>query len=159
MESLLEQSDKVRQKGRYWRKIRNIIFLVFLFGFVCWGVIKYYYPVEEGIETGKIEHVVYKGLMFKTYEGLLIRLEGKMIKEGERSTNEFVFSVAKKDLAEKLMHAGGKTVELRYTKYLGAIPWRGKSRYIVNELIRISGDKDELELKDIINGSDSFVSE
>ena len=152
MESLLEQSDKVRQKGRYWRKVRNIIFLVFLFGFFCWGAVKYYYPVEEGIETGRIDQVVYKGLVFKTYEGKLIRLEAKTSKEGEDPSNEFVFSVAKKSFAENLMHAGGKTVELHYSKYLGAIPWRGNSRYIVDDIISISDEKEELEIKDIVDG-------
>ena len=157
MKSLLEQSDKVRQKGRYWRKIRNTVFLVLLFGFFCWGAIKYYYPVEEGIETGKIDHVVYEGLAFKTYEGKLIRLETKTSKAGEEPSYEFVFSVAKKSFAENLMRAGGKTVELHYSKYLGTIPWRGNSRYIVDDIVSISDEKDELEIKDIIDGSNKLA--
>ena len=147
MESLLEKSNIVRQKGRYWRKIRNIVFLVLLIGFFCWGGIKYYYPYEEGIETGKLNFVVYKGFVFKTYEGKLIRTEEKMSEEGDVLPNEFEFTIAKKSIAEKLMHAGGKLVELHYTKYLGAIPWRGGSRFVVDEIVDISEEKEPFEME------------
>ena len=54
MESLFEKSNIARQKGRYWRRIRNSAFLILLFGFFSWGAIRYYYPVEEGFETGEL---------------------------------------------------------------------------------------------------------
>lgn len=142
MESLLEQSDVARQKGRRWRKIRNIVFFVFIFGFLIWGGIRYYYPFAEGVKSGKLNYVVYKGLVFKTYEGKLIQSGIKPSEEGGIQSNEFIFSVAKKEIAEKLMHAGGKTVELHYTEYFGAIPWRGYSRYVVDEIVSISGEDD-----------------
>ena len=147
MESLLEKSNIARQKGRYWRKIRNIVFLVLLFGFFCWGAIKYYYPYEEGVEIGKLNYVVYKGFVFKTYEGKLIRTEEKISEEGDVLSSEFEFSIAKKSVAEKLMHAGGKTVELHYTKYLGAIPWRGCSRFVVDRIVGISEEKEPYEIE------------
>ena len=143
MESLLEQTDIVRQKGRRWRKIRNIIVLVFLTGFFAWGGIRYYYPFAEGVKSGKLNYVVYKGFVFKTYEGKLIQSGIKASESGGIQSNEFEFSVAKKDVAEKLMHAGGKTVELHYKEYFGAIPWRGYSRYVVDDIVSISDDKDD----------------
>ena len=143
MESLLEQSDIVRQKGRRWRKIRNFIFLFFIFSFFAWGGIKYYYPFAEGVKSGKLNYVVYKGLVFKTYEGKLIQSGISSSESGGVQSNEFVFSVAKKDIAERLMHAGGKTVELHYTEYFGAIPWRGYSKYVVDDIVSISDDKDD----------------
>lgn len=144
MESLLEQSDKARQKGRRWRKIRNITFLVFVLGFLIWGGIKYYYPFAEGVKSGKLNYVVYKGLVFKTYEGKLIQsgIKPSDVSGGVQS-NEFVFSVARKEIAEELMRAGGKTVELHYKEYFGAIPWRGYSRYVVDDIVSISDDKDD----------------
>ena len=148
MESLLVKTDIVRQKGRRWRKIRNIIFLVILTGFVSWGGIRYYYPFAEGVKSGKLNYVVYKGLVFKTYEGKLIQSGIRSSEAGGIQSNEFVFSVAKKDIAEKLMHAGGKTVELHYTEYFGAIPWRGYSRYVVDEIVSISDEKEKSELID-----------
>ncbi|MDR0575917.1 MAG: hypothetical protein LBG96_18150 [Tannerella sp.] len=153
MESLLEQSDVVRQKGRRWRKIRNIIFLVLFFGFIIWGAIRYYYPFAEGVKSGKLNYVVYKGLVFKTYEGKLIQSGIKSSGEGGIQSNEFVFSVAKKDVAEKLIHAGGKTVELHYTEYFGAIPWRGYSRYVVDEIVSISNEENATGNEEVSEGS------
>ncbi len=153
MESLLEQSDVARQKGRRWRKIRNIIFLVLFFGFIIWGAIRYYYPFAEGVKSGKLNYVVYKGLVFKTYEGKLIQSGIKSSQEGGIQSNEFVFSVAEKDVAEKLMHAGGKTVELHYTEYFGAIPWRGYSRYVVDKIVSISDEKESTEIEEVSGDS------
>ncbi len=149
MESLLEQSDVARQKGRRWRKVRNIIFLVLFSGFLIWGVIRYYYPFAEGVKSGKLNYVVYKGLVFKTYEGKLIQSGIKSSDGGGIQSNEFVFSVAEKDVAEKLMHAGGKTVELHYTEYFGAVPWRGYTRYIVDKIVSISADSDSTEIESV----------
>lgn len=153
MESLLEQSDVARRKGRRWRKVRNIIFLVVFFGFLIWGGIRYYYPFAEGVKSGKLNYVVYKGLVFKTYEGKLIQSGIKSSEAGGIQSNEFVFSVSKKDIAEKLMHAGGKTVELHYTEYFGAIPWRGYSRYVVDDIVSISDEKDTPEIGDFAGTS------
>ncbi|MDR2774214.1 MAG: hypothetical protein LBC19_05640 [Tannerella sp.] len=150
MESLLEQSDVARRKGRRWRKIRNIIFVVLFSGFVIWGAIRYYYPYAEGVKSGKLNYVVYKGLVFKTYEGKLILYGIKSPESEGVQPDEFVFSVAEKDIAEKLMHAGGKTVELHYTEYLGAIPWRGYSRYIVDEIVSITEEPEMPEIMDTV---------
>ena len=150
MESLLEQSDVARQKGRYWRKIRNIIFLVLFFGFIAWGGIRYYYPFAEGVKSGKLNYVVYKGFVFKTYEGKLIQSGIRTSDAGGIQSNEFVFSVAKKDIAEELMRAGGKTVELHYTEYFGAVPWRGYSRYVVDKIVSISDEREGAEMIDNI---------
>jgi len=142
MESLLEKSNIARQKGRYWRKIRNISFLVLLLGFFCWGGLRFYYPIEKGTETGKLNFVVYQGQVFKTYEGMLIRSEQKSAIDGEVMPAEFEFSVAKKSIAEQLMQAGDKTLEIRYSKYFGSLPWRGSSCYVVNGIVAISEEID-----------------
>jgi hypothetical protein len=138
MKSLLEQSDAARREGRRWRRIRNLFLLVVFLAFILWGAIRYYYPWEEGVVSGKLNHVVYQGLVFKTYEGKLILSGVHLPDTGGVRSNEFVFSIAKRPVAEKLMHAGGKTVELHYTEYFAAIPWRGYSRYVVDEIIRIT---------------------
>ena len=140
----------IRQKGRRWRKIRNIVFLVLFFGFFIWGGISYYYPYARGIKTGKLNFVVYKGLVFKTYEGKLIQSGIKSSKDGGIQSNEFVFSIANKSIAEKLMHAGGRTVELHYTEYFRALPWRGYSRYVVDGIVNISDEREGYDIEDLI---------
>ena len=150
MESLLEQTDKIRQKGRRWRKIRNSTFLILFAGFIGWGGISYYYPFAKGIKTGKLNFVVYKGLIFKTYEGKLIQSGFNPSLDDGLQSYEFEFSIAKKSIAEQLMRAGGKTVEVHYTEYFKAIPWRGYSRFVVDGIVNILDEKDEYIPEDAI---------
>ncbi|MCD8186648.1 MAG: hypothetical protein LUD68_09485, partial [Rikenellaceae bacterium] len=75
---------------------------------------------------------------FKTYEGKLIQSGFRTTDQNGIASNEFVFSIADKSLAEALMTAGGQVVELRYKEYFGALPWRGYSKYIVDEILNIT---------------------
>ena len=151
MESLLEQSNIARQKGRYWRKIRNIVFLVLFFGFISWGGISYYYPYSKGTKTGKLNRLVIEGLVFKTYEGDLILSGKESAADGDIQLSEFEFSIAKKKIYDKLNFVGNKTVELKYTEYFKAIPWRGCSRYVVNDIVNIFDEKEPFE-RELIAG-------
>ena len=152
MESLLEHTERIRQKGRRWRKIRNIVFLVLLVGLIAWGAILFYCPYSEGTKSGKLDYVVRKGVIFKPYEGKLILKESESTeKEGGSRSGEFVFSVAKKDIAVRLMQSGGKTVELHYKEYFKTPPWRGSSKYVVDEIVGISDEKEiEIYEKDVL---------
>ena len=150
MESLLEQTDRARQKGRRWRKIRNLVALVLFSGIVIFGLIRYYYPYSKGIMKGKLEYVVYKGVIFKTYEGKLMLPErDSQANASDNPSKVFVFSISKKKVAETLMRAGGKTMELQYTEYFKSIPWRGNSKYVVDGIVGIADEK-EIHEKDII---------
>ena len=40
-------------------------------------------------------------------------------------------------VADSLMRCSGKTVELHYKEYLGALPWRGMEKYIVDGIISV----------------------
>jgi len=155
MESLFEQTNLIRQKGRRWRKIRNIVFMVLFFGFFIWGGISYYFPFATGTKTGKLYHLVPEGKVFKAYEGKLIQTESSCSDNGDEQSNEFIFSVAKKSIAVKLMYTGGKTIELHYSQYFKAIPWRGYSRYVVDGIVNISEDKEEYNIEDAVR---EFIS-
>lgn len=120
-----------------WRKFRNTAALIFTAGLILFFAIRFYYPFGEGVKTGQLNYVVYKGVIFKTYEGKLIQSGFRSNKSGGLQSNEFVFSVTDKDIAEKLMKAGGQVVELRYKEYFGTLPWRGYSKFIVKEIISI----------------------
>jgi hypothetical protein len=100
--------------------------------------VRFYYPFGEGVKAGQLNYVVYKGYVFKTYEGKLIQsgLKSGSI-GGQIQSNEFVFSVSDKAVAEKLMLAGGQEVDLHYKEYLGTLPWRGYSKYVVDSIIAI----------------------
>lgn len=130
------------KKGKHpkWRKLRNITIIVSIIGFALFFTIRFYYPFGEGVKTGQLNYVVHKGVLFKTYEGKLIQSGFRSNREGGLQSNEFVFSVTNKDIAERLMKAGGQIVELRYKEYFGTLPWRGYSKFIVNEIISIEND-------------------
>ena len=90
------------------------------------------------MNAGDINYFQKEGLLFKTYEG-------KMIQSGFKSgsnaakiqSNEFKFSVTDEKVAEKLMRASGKHVELRWKRYMGTLPWRGNSQFVATEVLSV----------------------
>jgi len=120
------------------RKFVGITTLIILVaaGLLFWW--RFYFPFgEKGVKAGELNFVVYKGYVFKTWEGRLIQAGYKSQVPGSVQSNEFEFSVTNEAIAEKLRLSSGKQVELSYTEYLGAIPWRGNSKYIVDSIISI----------------------
>ena len=119
--------------GRFVFIIVSIIILV-LGGIFFY---KYYFVFGQGVKAGELNYFVNKGFVFKTYEGKLIQsgYRGKVV--GTIQSNEFQFSVSNERVAQQLMTASGKVVELHYKEYLGAIPWRGYSPFIVDSVISI----------------------
>jgi len=98
---------------------------------------KFYFVFGKGVKAGELNYFVQKGYVFKTYEGKLIQSGYKGRAAGTIQSNEFQLSVASERVAQQLMTASGKTVELHYREYLGAIPWRGYSPFIVDSVISI----------------------
>src|SRR5688572_24241728 len=96
---------------------------------------RYYWVFGEGVKAGQLNFVVKKGYIFKTYEGKLIQSGFRSGVAGSIQSYEFEFSVANPQIADQLMHNSGKEVELHYREYLGAIPWRGNSNYIVDSIL------------------------
>ena len=100
--------------------------------------IKFCFVYSEGINEGDINYFQKEGFIFKTYEG-------KMIQTGYNSknsnatiqSNEFKFSVTEDAIADTLMRCSGKNVELRWKRYMGTLPWRGNSEYVVTEVLSI----------------------
>ena len=119
------------------KRVRNILLLLIVLGLIVFVGIRYYYPYGEGVKNGQLNFVVYKGILFKTYEGRLIQTGFRSERAGNIQSNEFNFSIADPKIAEELMKAGGRVVDLRYKEYFGALPWRGYSKYIVYEIINI----------------------
>lgn len=123
----------VMKKKIFW--IAGIVVVLLLAAFVY---VKFYFVFGEGVKAGELNFVVYKGYLFKTYEG-------KVIQAGFNSKNrttaiqsyEFEFSITDEALADSLMRCSGNMVELHYKEYLGALPWRGQQKYIVDGIIAV----------------------
>jgi len=45
--------------------------------------------------------------------------------------------VEDKEIAQQLMVASGKIVQLHYREYFGTLPWRGYTKFIVDSIITI----------------------
>lgn len=96
---------------------------------------RFYFVFGEGVKSGELNYVVYKGVLFKTYEGKLIQSGIRSKTAGAIQSYEFEFSVDNEALARELMLLGGRNVELHYKEYFGALPWRGFTKFIVDSIV------------------------
>ena len=99
---------------------------------------KFFFVLGEGVKAGELNQIVYKGWVWKTYEGRLIQTGFRGSKQGSGiQSNEFNFSVVDKAVADSLMRCSGRLVELRYKEYNGMLPWRGMQKYVVYEILYV----------------------
>ena len=120
-------------------KVITIIVAILLFVAAGWIYIKFYFVFGTGVKAGELNQIVYKGWVWKTYEGRLIQTGFKGARGGGSiQSNEFNFSVVRKDVADSLMRCSGKMVELHYKEYNGALPWRGMQKYVVDSIVSVS---------------------
>lgn len=120
------------------RKIVTIVSVIAVIALAAFIYFKFYFVFGEGVKAGNLNFVVYKGYVFKTYEG-------KVIQAGFTGRNnttsiqsyEFEFSITDKTIADSLMRCSGREVELHYKEYLGALPWRGMQKYTVDDIIAV----------------------
>lgn len=117
--------------------IFSLILVVVLVIFIYW---RYYYVFGEGVKAGELNYMVKKGYVFKTYEGKLIQSGLRSRTPGSVASYEFEFSVTSDSIANILMLNSGKVFELHYKEYIGKLPWRGHSVYVVDKIINM---KDE----------------
>ncbi len=101
--------------------------------------IRYYFVFGEGVKAGELNQVMYKGWVWKTYEGRIIQTGFRGSKTGSGiQSNEFEFSVTDKAVADSLMRCGGKMVELHYKEYRHPLPWRGMQNKVVDQILSVS---------------------
>lgn len=117
------------------KKFGVISALIVVVGLLIFCYFRFYFVFGEGVKSGELNYVVYKGLFFKTYEGKLIQSGLRSKGVGTIQSYEFEFSVENPELAEKLMLQSGRTLELHYKEYFGALPWRGFTKYVVDSII------------------------
>ena len=120
-------------------KVITIIVIVLLLAAAAFVWFKFYFVLGSGVKAGELNQIVYKGWIWKTYEGRLIQTGFRSNRQaGSIQSNEFNFSVVDKAVADSLMLCSGKNVELHYKEYNGWLPWRGMQRYIVDRIVSIS---------------------
>ena len=105
---------------------------------------RFYFVFGEGVKSGELNYVVYKGVLFKTYEGKVIQSGIRSKAAGTVQSYEFEFSVENERLARELMLQGGRTLELHYKEYFGALPWRGFTKFVVDSIVSVEPDSRQI---------------
>ena len=118
------------------KKFVGILIAVLILGLAVFCYFRFWFVFGEGVRSGELNYVVYKGVIWKTYEGKLIQTGIKTQTSGVQS-NTFDFSIADKEIAERLMTESGKVMDLHYKEYFGRLPWRGHTKYIVDDILAI----------------------
>ena len=130
------QNTEKKKSGVFGKILAWLLIIVFLTvgGFLYY---KYYFVFGEGVKSGYLNFAVKKGNLFKTYEGKLIQ-EGLRAQTGSGvSSNEFEFSIENDSIFKILELNSGKYFDLHYKEYHGVLPWRGNTRYVVDQVINM----------------------
>ena len=124
----------MRTTGKIVTTIVSLLLLA-LAGFVYF---RFFFVYSEGTNEGDINYFQREGFIFKTYEG-------KMIQTGYNShntsatiqSNEFKFSVEDERIAKQIDNNSSRQVKLHWKRYLGTLPWRGNSQFVVDSIISV----------------------
>ena len=110
----------------------SVIVVLALAGFIFF---KFCFVYSEGVNEGDINYFQKEGFIFKTYEGKMIQTGLKSSKnQGAIQSNEFKFSVVDERVARKIEEGANTGVKLHWKRYLGTLPWRGNSQFIVDSI-------------------------
>ncbi len=127
-----EYSEKPKKRG-IGRKILTTLSIILVLAVAGFVFFKFFYVFGSGVKAGELNLFVYKGYVFKTYEGRLIQAGyNSQNSNATIQSNEFNFSVKDENVARQLERCAGKIVELHYKEYLGTLPWRGMTKYVVD---------------------------
>ncbi|HBG40863.1 MAG TPA: hypothetical protein DDZ96_13460 [Porphyromonadaceae bacterium] len=132
-----------RSKKVLWWFLGILVLALSIFFYV-----RYYYVFGTGVKSGELNYLIYKGVVFKTYEGKLIQSGFRADRPGGLQSNQFDFSVENEEVAKRLMISSGKDVQLHYKEYFAPLPWRGYTRYIVDSIITIEESVQEPPLEE-----------
>ena len=141
-----EYSEKPKKRG-IGRKILTTLSIILVLAVAGFVFFKFFYVFGSGVKAGELNLFVYKGYVFKTYEGRLIQAGyNSQNSNATIQSNEFNFSVKDENVARQLERCAGKIVELHYKEYLGILPWRGMTKYVVDSVYSVTSVK---ELRDL----------
>lgn len=129
--------DDLKPTKRKSRKALKWFIAILVIALGIFVYVKFYYVFGTGVKSGELNYIVYKGVVFKTYEGKLIQTGYRADKPGGLQSNQFDFSIEDEEIAKELMLLSGKNVQLHYKEYFGVIPWRGYTKFIVDSIVAV----------------------
>ena len=119
-------------------KIVTIMTTLAVVALAIFVYVKFFFVYSQGVNEGDINYFQNEGFIFKTYEG-------KMIQTGYNSrnssatiqSNEFKFSVVDEQVAREIETNSSRQIKLHWKRYLGTLPWRGNSEYVVDSVVSV----------------------
>jgi|SRR5690606_33239021 len=134
----MTNNTETKQSKGFLGKILGWLLIIILLVGGGYTYYRYYFVFGEGVKSGYLNYAVKKGNLFKTYEGKLIQEGFGSAKMGTGiSSNEFEFSVENDSIFKILEINSGKYFDLHYKEFHGTLPWRGNTRYIVDQVINM----------------------
>ena len=119
-------------------KIIAIVSALAVVALAVFVYVKFFFVYSQGVNEGDINYFQNEGFIFKTYEG-------KMIQTGYNSrntsatiqSNEFKFSVEDEQVARQIENSSSRQIKLHWKRYLGVLPWRGNSQFVVDSVVYV----------------------
>ncbi|MFN4082752.1 MAG: 6-phosphogluconate dehydrogenase [Bacteroidia bacterium] len=133
----LNNDNFLNKTAKKLKKITRIGLIILILVFVIFMLFAYYGSYSTGVRAGKVIKVSKRGFIFKTWEGQLdIESFGAIKNSNNQFTQTFDFSVLNDETAKELEKAAlsGKRVNLHYTEKYIKLPWRGETKYFVDEV-------------------------
>ena len=119
-------------KSRIWWWLAAFGLII---GILITVYIRWFQPYSENaVQYGYVENIEHKGMLFKTFEGTLLPYKNLMdttrVYEGD-----FHFSTTDERVAVTLrkMQYAHRPVRVVFKTYLGRVPWRGDTKYMIVE--------------------------
>ncbi len=107
--------------------------------------VKFCFVYGEGVNEGDINYFQKEGFLFKTYEGKMILRGFKAPSGGNIQSNELKFSVKDERVAKQIEEGSNIGVKLHWKRYLGTLPWRGNSQYVVDSVYFIRSSSEPVQ--------------
>ena len=117
-------------------KVITWVSLIIVLGLALFVFFKFCFVYSEGVNEGDINYFQKEGFVFKTYEGKMIQtgLKSRPAEGAAVQSNEFKFSVDNERVAQQIMEMPNTNVKLHWHRYLGTLPWRGNSQFVVDSI-------------------------
>lgn len=117
-------------------KVITWVSLIIVLGLALFLFFKFCFVYSEGVNEGDINYFQKEGFVFKTYEGKMIQtgLKSRPAEGATVQSNEFKFSVDNERIAQQIMEMPNTNVKLHWHRYLGTLPWRGNSQFVVDSI-------------------------
>ena len=125
---------QMKTTGKFKKFTRWFVFILVV-GLIFLGYWKYFYTYSDGYRSGLLQKLSHKGNVFKTYEGELVQRSIVSTNNVGIASEKFYFSVTIDSVAKTMENFEGKNVRLHYKEMNGTLPWRGDSRYLVDQVL------------------------